>query len=166
MQRRPLAPGHSAGAVRGSFRPRIYASTKSSFPLNLRLAVLKRPKPVVDSVDARAKGGAGFIHAVIGVIDALAEPAFETQYATPHQADRGEQDNKRLLNKVEIRCCEPSTRERAGERRHVLDFMFRRHHPAAMSWQAAFHDEFVPEFRDLPVKVQDEVYTVGRRSIR
>ena len=35
-----------------------------------------------------------------------------------------------------------------------------------MSWQVAFHDEFVPEFRDLPVKVQDEVYTVGRKSIR
>ncbi len=31
-----------------------------------------------------------------------------------------------------------------------------------MNWRVAFHDDFVPEFRDLPVKVQDEVYTVGR----
>ena len=31
-----------------------------------------------------------------------------------------------------------------------------------MSWQVAFHDEFVPEFRNLPAKVQDEIYTVGR----
>ena len=31
-----------------------------------------------------------------------------------------------------------------------------------MTWQVAFHDEFVPEFRNLPVKVQDEIYTVGR----
>ena len=31
-----------------------------------------------------------------------------------------------------------------------------------MTWQVAFHDEFVPEFRNLPPKVQDEVYAVGR----
>ena len=31
-----------------------------------------------------------------------------------------------------------------------------------MTWQVAFHDEFVPEFRNLPAKVQDEVYMVGR----
>ena len=39
---------------------------------------------------------------------------------------------------------------------------FLRPYPAAMSWQAAFHDEFVPEFRDLPDRVQDVIYTVGR----
>ena len=31
-----------------------------------------------------------------------------------------------------------------------------------MTWQIAFHDEFVPEFRSLPLQVQDEVYAVGR----
>lgn len=31
-----------------------------------------------------------------------------------------------------------------------------------MKWQVAFHDEFVPEFCDLPDQVQDEVYAVGR----
>ena len=31
-----------------------------------------------------------------------------------------------------------------------------------MTWQVAFHDEFVPEFRNLPDKVQDEIYTLGR----
>ena len=55
-----------------------------------------------------------------------------------------------------------STRNRTGEPRHVLDFIFLHLHPAAMSWQVAFHDEFVPEFRNLPAKVQDEIYAVGR----
>ena len=54
------------------------------------------------------------------------------------------------------------TLTRAGEQGHVLDFIFGQHHAAAMSWRVAFHDEFAPEFRDLPTKVQDEVYTVGR----
>ncbi len=31
-----------------------------------------------------------------------------------------------------------------------------------MRWQVAFHDEFAPEFRNLPGQVQDEVYAVGR----
>ena len=31
-----------------------------------------------------------------------------------------------------------------------------------MTWQVAFHGDFVPEFRDLPSKVQDEIYTIGR----
>jgi len=31
-----------------------------------------------------------------------------------------------------------------------------------MTWQVAFHDEFVPEFRNLSTKVQDEIYSVGR----
>ncbi len=31
-----------------------------------------------------------------------------------------------------------------------------------MKWQVAFHDEFVPEFRNLPEPVQDEVYAIGR----
>ncbi len=31
-----------------------------------------------------------------------------------------------------------------------------------MRWQVAFHDEFVPEFRNLPGQAQDEVYAVGR----
>ena len=31
-----------------------------------------------------------------------------------------------------------------------------------MAWQVAFHHGFVPEFRDLPIEVQDEVYRVGR----
>ena len=44
----------------------------------------------------------------------------------------------------------------------MLDFIFRHIHPAAMSWQVAFHDEFAPEFRNLPDEVQDEIYTVGR----
>ena len=30
-----------------------------------------------------------------------------------------------------------------------------------MRWQVAFHDEFVPEFRNLPSRVQDEVYAIG-----
>ena len=55
-----------------------------------------------------------------------------------------------------------STRNRTGERGHVLDFIFGQHHPAAMTWQVGFHDEFVPEFRNLPGQVQDEVYAVSR----
>ncbi len=31
-----------------------------------------------------------------------------------------------------------------------------------MKWQVAFHDEFLPEFRNLPEPVQDEVYAIGR----
>jgi len=31
-----------------------------------------------------------------------------------------------------------------------------------MMRQVAFHEEFVPEFRNLPDKVQDEIYTIGR----
>ena len=31
-----------------------------------------------------------------------------------------------------------------------------------MRWQVAFHTEFVPEFRNLPGQVQDEVYAIGR----
>ena len=31
-----------------------------------------------------------------------------------------------------------------------------------MSWAVAFHSAFVPEFRNLPRQVQDEVYAVGR----
>ena len=31
-----------------------------------------------------------------------------------------------------------------------------------MTWQVAFHDQFVPEFRNLPARVQDEIYAVGR----
>ena len=30
-----------------------------------------------------------------------------------------------------------------------------------MSWSVDFHDEFVPEFRNLPRQVQDEVYAVA-----
>ena len=44
----------------------------------------------------------------------------------------------------------------------MLDFIFRQPHPAVMKWQVAFHDEFAPEFRNLPRQVQDEVYAVGR----
>ena len=40
--------------------------------------------------------------------------------------------------------------------------MFWPPYPAAMSWQVAFHDEFVVEFRNLPSSVQDHIYTVGR----
>ena len=31
-----------------------------------------------------------------------------------------------------------------------------------MRWAVDFHDEFVPEFRNLPEEVQDEVYAIGR----
>ncbi len=51
---------------------------------------------------------------------------------------------------------------RAERHGHVIDVMSRRPHSVGMTWQVAFHHEFVPEFRDLPVKVQDEIYTVGR----
>ena len=48
------------------------------------------------------------------------------------------------------------------KKRYVLDFMFWRHYPLAMSWAVAFHSAFVLEFRNLPRQVQDEVYAVGR----
>ena len=38
----------------------------------------------------------------------------------------------------------------AEERGHVLDFISRRLHPAALTWQVAFHDEFAPDFAICP----------------
>ena len=51
---------------------------------------------------------------------------------------------------------------RLRSKRINLDSTFQQHNRCAMTWQVAFHDEFVPEFRNLPPKVQDEVYAVGR----
>lgn len=46
--------------------------------------------------------------------------------------------------------------------RHVLDSICILRHAAPMRWAVDFHDEFVPEFRNLPEEVQDEVYAIGR----
>ena len=46
--------------------------------------------------------------------------------------------------------------------RYVIDFIFWCRYPLAMTWAVAFHRAFVPEFRNLPRQVQDEVYAVGR----
>ena len=46
--------------------------------------------------------------------------------------------------------------------RYVIDFIFWWRYPLAVTWAVAFHMAFVPEFRNLPRQVQDEVYAVGR----
>jgi hypothetical protein len=44
----------------------------------------------------------------------------------------------------------------AGEE-HVLDSICRVGHTLAVKWEVDFHDDFVPEYHELPQDVQDEL---------
>ena len=50
----------------------------------------------------------------------------------------------------------------AEEHGHVLDFISRRHHPAAMNWRVRIAEEFEPEFFALQQEVQDTILTLTR----
>ncbi|MDE0531169.1 MAG: type II toxin-antitoxin system RelE/ParE family toxin [Albidovulum sp.] len=50
----------------------------------------------------------------------------------------------------------------AEKHEHVLDFIFRCPHPAAMSWRVQIAEEFEPEFFALQSEVQDAILTMTR----
>lgn len=42
-------------------------------------------------------------------------------------------------------------------RKHVLDSICRVQHTLTVKWEVDFHDDFVPEYHELPRDVQDEL---------